>query len=79
MSIFSRNSLKQTYRFEVWQDARSMRGDKRLATCALTVQTDNDTVSYTVDMCSGASGDSSKTIVGKIVLEVSSYDDPMYL
>ncbi|KAH7728797.1 calpain-5 [Aphelenchoides avenae] len=73
--VFHRNALRQTYTFELWEERSQKK--KRVGRCSYTAVTDNDTVLCELDLRSAQPG--NKSFVGRLVVEVSSYDDPMYL
>uniref|UniRef100_A0A915DMJ9 Uncharacterized protein n=1 Tax=Ditylenchus dipsaci TaxID=166011 RepID=A0A915DMJ9_9BILA len=59
MFIFHRNSLRQMYVFEIWED-RPLK-DKQLARCSLNVLTDNDCINCALDMQQTSYSSSSST------------------
>jgi len=80
--VFHRNTLRQQYNIQIWQDGRKK--PRTLGKCILTGLIDNDTRTSVLDVQASdsagkASGNLAKTRLGTLKIEISSYDDPMYL
>uniref|UniRef100_A0A914CZX1 Calpain catalytic domain-containing protein n=1 Tax=Acrobeloides nanus TaxID=290746 RepID=A0A914CZX1_9BILA len=75
MFIFYRYNLQQEYHLEIWEDHTLK--DKPIGKCFISAAIDNDTRTVSLDIESTTT--TSKESIGKLTLEISSFDDPMYL
>jgi hypothetical protein len=70
-----RYNLQQEYHLEIWEDHTLK--DKPIGKCFISAAIDNDTRTVSLDIESTTT--TSKESIGKLTLEISSFDDPMYL
>jgi calpain-5 len=73
--VFHSTALQRKYSFEIWEERALM--DRSVARVSVRTVTDNDTVMCQLELASNC--DNRKMMAGRLAVEISSYDDPMYL